>query len=196
MDKAGIRYEVVNEGAAHYGPKMDFKIKSVIGNEYGISTNQIDLYMPERFDLKYTDKDGQEKYVVVQHRAPLGSSERFVGFLIEHFAGAFPLWLSPVQAIVIPISETHLEYAYKVQKELQKEGLRVEVSDREDTMQAKIRQAQEQKIPYMLIVGDREAKEESVSVRLRTEEKPGTVSVKDFAQKAGKLSKDRSLTLW
>ena len=187
---------MVNEGAAHYGPKMDFKIKSAIGTEYGISTNQIDLYMPERFDLTYIDKDGQEKPVIVQHRSPLGSSERFVGFLIEHFAGAFPVWLSPVQAVVIPISDKQLDYAQKVQKTLKEKGLRVEVDDRSETMQAKIRDAQVQKVPYMLVVGGREEEKDQVSVRLRTGE---DLKAKDLAEVAEKLTNiylTKSLNLW
>lgn len=196
MEKAGVEYKVVNEGAAHYGPKMDFKIKSAIGTEYGISTNQIDLYMPERFDLTYIDKDGQEKPVIVQHRSPLGSSERFVGFLIEHFAGAFPVWLSPVQAVVIPISDKQLDYAQKVQKTLKEKGLRVEVDDRSETMQAKIRDAQVQKVPYMLVVGGREEEKDQVSVRLRTGE---DLKAKDLAEVAEKLTNiylTKSLNLW
>src|SRR3972149_4676278 len=156
MDKAGVKYVVEDEGAAHYGPKMDFKIKSAIGTEYGISTNQIDLFMPRRFDLKYVDKDGLEKYVVVQHRAPLGSSERFVGFLLEHFAGALPTWLSPVQAIVLPITDKHLDYADRIQNTMIAADIRSEINDKSEPLNARIRDAEMQKIPYILVVGDRE----------------------------------------
>jgi threonyl-tRNA synthetase len=196
MDKAGIKYTVVNEGAAHYGPKMDFKIKSAIGNEYGISTNQIDLFMPQRFDLKYTDKDGNEKYVVVQHRAPLGSSERFVGFLLEHFAGAFPTWLAPVQIEMIPIGEKHQEYAEQVAKTFREKGLRIDVDSRNETMQAKIRDAQGQKIPYMFIMGDREAQEGTVSVRLRSGENLGAKPVAEVLEHINSIYLTKSLKLW
>ncbi len=196
MDRAGIEYEVVNEGAAHYGPKMDFKIKSAIGNEYGISTNQIDLFMPQQFDLKYIDKNGNEKYVIVQHRAPLGSSERFVGFLLEHFAGALPVWLSPVQAEIIPIGEKHLEYAKKVVEQLKDSNIRVEVDSRSETMQAKIRDAQNQKIPYMLIVGDREAEKGLVSVRLRTGETHNGIVLNEVVDKIANKYLTKALDLW
>ena len=130
MDKAGIKYVVQNEGAAHYGPKMDFKIKSAIGTEYGISTNQIDLFMPRRFNLKYTDAQGNDQYPVVQHRAPLGSSERFVGFLIEHYAGAFPLWLAPVQVVIIPISDKFVPFALSILDSLKFANIRTELNDK------------------------------------------------------------------
>ncbi len=196
MEKAGVKYKVVNEGAAHYGPKMDFKIKSVIGTEYGISTNQIDLYMPERFGLTYIDKDGQEKPVIVQHRSPLGSSERFVGFLIEHFAGAFPVWLSPVQAVIIPISDKQLGYAKKVAATLKEKGLRVDVDGRSETMQAKIRDAQMQKVPYMLVVGEREEEKDQVSVRLRTGEDLKAKDLTEVAEKLTNIYLTKSLNLW
>ena len=196
MDKAGIKYEIVNEGAAHYGPKMDFKVKSAIGSEYGISTNQIDLYMPQRFDLKYIDKDGTEKYVVVQHRAPLGSSERFVGFLIEHFAGAFPVWLSPIQVVIIPISDKHFDYADKVKDKLIQKNIRVEVDTRNETMQSKIRDAQNQKTPYMLIVGDKEMENNTASVRLRTEENLGAKNIDEIAAKISEKYLTKARDLW
>jgi threonyl-tRNA synthetase len=196
MDKAGIKYTVVNEGAAHYGPKMDFKIKSAIGNEYGISTNQIDLFMPRRFDLKYSDKDGNEKYVVVQHRAPLGSSERFVGFLLEHFAGAFPTWLAPVQAEIIPIGEKHQEYAQKVATAFRAKGLRIEVDNRNETMQARIRDAQGQKVPYMFILGDKEVQDETISVRLRTGENLGAKPLEEVLEHIADIYLTKSLKLW
>jgi len=196
MDKAGIKYKVVDEGAAHYGPKMDFKIKSAIGTEYGISTNQIDLYMPQRFNLTYTDKEGNEKLVVVQHRAPLGSSERFVGFLLEHFAGALPVWLAPVQVVVIPIGEKHQEYAREAGAIIKGASLRVEVDDRNDTMQAKIRDAQNQKVPYMLIIGDKEAQSDTVSIRLRTGENLGAKPLAETAEHIKQIYLTKSLKLW
>jgi len=196
LDKSGIEYTVVNEGAAHYGPKMDFKIKSAIGTEYGISTNQIDLYMPEKFGLKYVDKDGKEKPVIVQHRAPLGSSERFIGFLMEHFAGAFPVWLSPVQVQIIPIGEKHLKYAREVSQKFKDKKIRTFVDDRSETMQAKIRDAQIKKIPYMLIVGDKEVENNKVSVRLRTEENLGARTIDEVISKVEEMYLTKSLNLW
>lgn len=191
MDKAGIKYVVENEGAAHYGPKMDFKIKSVIGTEYGISTNQIDLYMPQRFDLKYIDKNGEEKYAVVQHRAPLGSSERFVGFLIEHYAGAFPTWLSPVQVAVIPVSEKFTEYAQKVKEQLFESEVRVELDDSDDSLGKRIAEATKQKIPYMLVVGEKEEKEGTVAVREREGEKQVVMKLEEFEEKIKKEISER-----
>ncbi|MEK7112863.1 MAG: threonine--tRNA ligase, partial [Patescibacteria group bacterium] len=166
--------------AAFYGPKIDFVIHSSIGREFGISTNQIDLYMGERFKLTYTDKDGKEKTPVIIHRAPLGSHERFVGFLIEHFAGAFPVWLSPVQVKILPITERNLTYARKVSEKLSQEDIRVEVDERNETLQAKIRDAQLAKIPYMLIIGDKEEKEGSVSKRDRSGKDSGPQKLEKF----------------
>jgi len=180
MEKSGVKYKVENEGAAHYGPKMDFKIKSAIGTEYGISTNQIDLFMPRRFDLKYTDRDGSEKYVVVQHRAPLGSSERFVGFLLEHFAGNLPTWLNPVQVKVLPISDRHLDYAKAAHQKLLDNNIRSELDDRNDTLKGKIRDAQLQKSSYMLVLGDKEVTDNLVSVRSRSGENTAGQNIEKF----------------
>ncbi len=180
MDKAGIKYVVENEGAAHYGPKMDFKIKSAIGTEYGISTNQIDLFMPRRFDLKYIDSDGKEKFVIVQHRAPLGSSERFVGFLLEHFAGALPTWLTPVQVKVLPISEKHLSYAQEIFSKLIQSSVRAELDDRNESLNARIRDAQMEKVSYMLILGDKEVSANTVTERARSGKMDGPFPIETF----------------
>ena len=196
MEKFGIEYQAEDEGAAHYGPKMDLKIKSAIGNEYAVSTNQIDLFMPKKFNLTYVDQDGQEKFVVVQHRAPLGSSERFVGFLTEHFAGNFPVWLSPLQVKIIPIGEKHIEQAQKLEKELKNIGIRVETDARSETMQSKIRDSQMFKVPYMIILGDKEAQNDTVSVRLRTGENVGAVGTSEFLTKIKEIYLTKSLKLW
>ena len=193
MDKAGVKYVVEDEGAAHYGPKMDFKIKSAIGTEYGISTNQIDLFMPRRFDLKYTDRDGSQKYVIVQHRAPLGSSERFVGFLLEHFAGAFPVWLAPVQLAVLPITDPHHDYAQKVHQSLKDSGIRSELDARNEPLSARVRDWELQKVPYILAVGDREAQDNSVSVRKRGIAKTFSQSMPQFSASVIKEIATRSL---
>ena len=164
--------------AAFYGPKIDFIIRSSVGREFAISTNQVDLYMGGRFNLKYTDQNGKDQIPVIIHRAPLGSHERFIGFLIEHFGGAFPVWLAPVQAIIIPITERNNEYAKKVMDELV--GIRAEIDSRGETMQAKIRDAQLQKVPYMLIVGDREEKENKVALRTREGVDMGAINMLEF----------------
>ncbi len=202
MKKAKIDYEVVHEGAAHYGPKMDFKIKSVIGTEYGISTNQIDLYMPERFNLTYKDKDGQDKLVIVQHRAPLGSDERFIGFLIENFAGKFPLWISPKHAIIIPVSEKFNEYARKIQEQLAAAGweknlqIRIDVDESNESVGKKIRTAEKKKYPYMLVVGDKEKDSGNLTVRTRDLKEQRQFAAKEFADKLVTNVNDRELKLF
>ena len=153
--------------AAFYGPKIDFVVKDVIGREWQLGTIQVDYNLPERFDLGYVGSDNQLHRPVIIHRAPFGSMERFCGVLIEHFAGAFPVWLSPVQVMVMPISERHHEYAQGLAAELREHGVRVEVDSRNEKVNLKIREAQVQKIPYMLLVGDKEIQSGSVSVRTR-----------------------------
>ena len=158
--------EAVGE-AAFYGPKLDIMVRDVLGREFAASTNQVDLYLPERFDLEYVDADGSRQRPAMIHRAPIGSLERFFAFLTEQHAGAFPVWLSPVQAVVIPIADRHAEYAESVAATLRAENIRVEVDGRSERMQHKIRDAQMQKTPYMLVVGDREAEAGAAAVRLR-----------------------------
>jgi threonyl-tRNA synthetase len=166
--------------AAFYGPKIDFIIKSSIGREFAISTNQIDLFMGDRFGLKYIDNEGNEETPVIIHRAPLGSHERFIGFLIEHFGGNFPTWLSPVQVKILPITERNLEYSQTALAKLRKANIRVEMDERNETLGAKIRNAQNQKVSYMLIVGDKEEKDFKVSVRSRSGDDKGPMSLDDF----------------
>jgi len=187
MDESGYRYVEGKGEAAFYGPKIDFMIKSAIGTEYTISTNQLDFLATQTFDLKYIGEDGAEHPVYVIHRAPLGTHERFTAFLIEHFAGAFPVWLAPVQARVIPISDKAGNYAQKVLKTLfdapvtnGTAGLRVDIDAANERMQKKIRDAQLQKIPYMLVVGEREAAEGKVAVRLRSGKDLGTMPLETF----------------
>jgi len=159
-------------------------VRDGLGREWQLSTIQFDFTLPERFDMVYVGEDGQEHRPYMIHRALLGSMERFMGVLIEHFAGAFPVWLSPVQAVLIPIADRHVAYAREVSQSLRQAGLRVEVDDRGERMNAKIRDAQNQKIPYMLVVGDREAEKGAVAVRLRSEENLGALSVQAFIEKA------------
>ena len=168
LDAAGRPY-TINEGdGAFYGPKIDFDVTDAIGRKWQCATIQLDYMMPERFDLKYTGADNAEHRPVIIHRAIFGSIERFVALMIEHFAGAWPLWLAPVQAVVMPISDRHRDYAAGVRDRLAAAGLRVELDDRQEKIGYKIREAQLQKIPYMLVAGDREAAEGAVSVRSRS----------------------------
>ena len=168
-----LPHDVDEGGAVFYGPKIDVKLLDTLGREWQCTTIQFDFNLPERFDVTYIGEDGREHRPYMVHRALMGSMERFFGVLIEHYAGAFPLWLAPVQAAVIPIADRHLEYARKVADSLRAAGLRAEVDDRGERMQAKIRDAQLQKIAYMLVVGDREAEAGAVAVRLRSGEDLG-----------------------
>jgi threonyl-tRNA synthetase len=170
IEAAGLPYEVDEGGGAFYGPKIDLKVNDALGREWQLSTIQFDFNLPERFGLEYTGEDGQPKRPYMVHRALLGSMERFFGVLIEHYAGAFPLWLAPVQAMVIPIADRHVDYARQVAEKLKAADFRVEVDERGERMQAKIRDAQLQKVPFMLVVGDKEAEAGAVSVRRRSGE--------------------------
>ena len=175
----------VNEGdGAFYGPKLDFDITDAIGRQWQCATIQLDYQMPERFDLKYIGADNAEHRPVVIHRAIFGSFERFIALLIEHYAGAFPLWLAPVQAIVLPIADRHAQYARSVRDRLAAAGLRVELDERQEKIGYKIREAQLQKVPYMLVSGDREAAEGTVSVRSRSGGDQGARGVEEFVKQA------------
>lgn len=192
MEISKVPYVVQNDGAAFYGPKIDFQIKSTIGRVFTASTNQIDLFMPKKFDLKYLDKDGQEKYVVCIHRAPLGTHERFIGFLIEHFAGNFPTWLSPVQVKILPISEKQMAYAQEVFAELKAKGIRVELDETNETLGKKIRSAKMQKIPYLIVIGEKEMDEKTITVETRGGDKGEKQTLAEFAEKIGKEVKERN----
>jgi threonyl-tRNA synthetase len=185
LDASGLDYEEEPGEAAFYGPKADFLARDVLGREWQLSTIQVDFIQPARLGLTYVGEDGQEHIPVVLHRAVTGSTERFLGVVIEHFAGAFPVWLAPVQAVLIPIADRHVPYAREVAEELARAGLRAEVNDRPERMNAKIRDAQKQKVPYMLVVGDQEVESKQVALRLRSGENPGPVSVDDFVSRAG-----------
>ena len=182
LDANGIDYfEAVGE-AAFYGPKADFLARDVLGREWQLSTIQVDFILPSKLKLTYIGEDNEEHIPVVIHRAVTGSTERFMGVVIEHFAGAFPVWLAPVQTVLIPIADRHLSYIQEVAKQLQNEGLRVKIDDRSERMNAKIRDAQKQKIPYMLVVGDREVENQEVALRLRSGDNPGAISVDNFIE--------------
>ncbi len=183
VEDRGLPYEVDEGGAVFYGPKIDVKLVDAIGREWQCTTVQFDFNLPERFDMTYVAADGSRQRPYMVHRAMLGSMERFMGVLIEHYAGAFPVWLAPVQAVVIPIADRHLGHAEAVARRLREADLRVEVDDRQERMQAKIRDAQLQKVPYMLIVGDREVQAGGAAVRLRSGEDLGTVPLDEIASR-------------
>jgi threonyl-tRNA synthetase len=180
LHRADIPFQVDEGGGAFYGPKIDLKVYDALGREWQLSTIQFDFNESENFDLTYVGEDGQQHRPYMIHRALLGSMERFFGVLIEHYGGAFPVWLSPVQVAVIPIADRHNAPGRQVMEELQAAGIRAELDDSSDRMNAKIRNAQLQKIPYMLVIGDREAAEGTVNVRLRNGEQRGTQSLGEF----------------
>jgi threonyl-tRNA synthetase len=182
--------------AAFYGPKIDIQMRNVSGKEETAFTVQYDFVAPKRFDLYYVNEKGKRAEPVVIHRSSIGSLERTIAFLIEHYAGAFPVWLSPVQAVIIPISQQHNRYGQKIEEELKGAGVRVELDDRSETMQAKIRDAQLQKIPYMLIVGGKEQKNKSVSIRLRDGKDLGPKKVSSFIKKISEIIQKKETTLW
>ena len=182
LNKKGMSYKVNEGDGAFYGPKIDFHLKDSIGRTWQCGTIQLDFQMPERFDLTYIGPDGEKHRPVMIHRVIFGSIERFIGILIEHYAGAFPVWLAPIQARILPISEKHMDYACKVRNQLEEAGIRVELDERNEKIGYKIREAQMQKVPYMLIVGDKEAGEGSVSVREREKGDMGQRFIDDFIE--------------
>ncbi|MDP6453156.1 MAG: threonine--tRNA ligase [SAR202 cluster bacterium] len=183
LEGRGLEYEVEEGGGAFYGPKIDIHIKDAIGRLWQCTTVQFDFNLPRRFGLKYIGDDGQEHMPYMVHRALFGSLERFMGVLIEHFGGAFPTWLAPVQALIIPIADRHQEYADQVRAKLLEADVRVETDARSERMGFKIREAQLQKVPYMLVVGDREIEAGAVGVRLRSGEDLGAISVEELVER-------------
>jgi len=183
LEHEGVAY-VINEGdGAFYGPKIDFHIKDCLGREWQCGTIQLDFQMPERFDLNYIGEDGEKHRPVMLHRVIFGSIERFIGILIEHFAGAFPVWLAPVQVKILPIADSHKEYSEKLVKKFEDLGIRVELDSRQEKIGYKIREAQLQKVPYMLIIGDKEVEANAVGVRSRKDGDIGQMNFEDFAKK-------------
>jgi threonyl-tRNA synthetase len=191
----GLEYEIDEGGGAFYGPKIDLKIKDALGREWQMTTIQFDFNEPERFDMSYIDADGRQKRPYMVHRALLGSLERFFGVLIEHFGGAFPVWIAPEQIAVIPVAEGFNEYAKKAAAELKARDLRVSVELDDSRLNAKIRDCQNRKIPYMLVVGEREAGEGTVSIRLRDGRQLPPMKIADFAEYAVKKANSRDLEL-
>jgi len=184
-------FEASNE-AAFYGPKIDIQMKNFAGKEDTVFTVQYDFVGPKRFSLRYRDNDGLEKEPIVIHRSSIGAIERTMAFLIEHYAGAFPVWLSPVQVVIIPISDRHVEYARKLETQLKAANVRVEVDDASERMNQKIRQAQLQKVPYMLVIGDKEAEAGTVNVRLRTGDQLASASIGDFQARIKRIIENKS----
>lgn len=184
IEEVGLDYRRVEGEAVFYGPKIDIQVRDALQRAWQITTIQFDFWLPEAFEMEYIGQDGESHRPYMVHRALLGSMERFFGVLIEHYKGAFPVWLAPVQAIMIPIADRHIAYAQEVASHLKTEGLRVEVDDSGDRMNAKIRDAQNANIPFMLIVGDREQEAGTVSLRLRSEEDLGSVSLAAFVERA------------
>ncbi len=182
IEEKGIPYRINEGDGAFYGPKLDFHIEDSLGRTWQCGTIQLDMNLPERFGVDYVGEDGQKHQAVMIHRACFGSMERFIGILIEHYAGAFPTWLAPVQVKIMPISEKHVEYAKKLQKAFRNAYVRVELDDRNEKIGYKIRQAQLEKVPYMLVVGDAEAAEGTVAVRKRGEGEMGTMKWEDFME--------------
>ena len=191
LDHLEIPYTVGIDEAAFYGPKLDIQIKNVYGKEDTLITIQIDQLLAEKFGMEYVDRDGQKKNPYIIHRTSLGCYERTLALLIEKYAGAFPLWLAPVQIKMLPIADRHLDYAYEVKKLMEEKGLRVEIDDRNEKIGYKIREARLQKVPYMLVIGDNEVENRTLSVRERGENGDlGAMSVEEFITRA--VEEDRN----
>jgi threonyl-tRNA synthetase len=186
LKKEKVSFEIKPKEGSFYGPKIDLHIEDSLGRDWQLSTLQLDVQMPKSFGATYVDKDGKEKTPVMIHKALFGSIERFIGILVEHFGGAFPTWLAPVQVKILPIADRHASYAKKVYDEFQAASIRVELDDRNETLQSKIRDAQVQKIPYMLIVGDKERVQKKVALRSREKGDEGVVEIKEVVEKVKK----------
>ncbi len=182
LARLGLPYKIDPGEGVFYGPKIDIKFRDILGRGWQGPTIQVDFNLPQRFNVTYIGEDGQEHLVAMVHRTVLGSMERFLASLIEHYSGAFPVWLAPVQVAVIPVADRHLDYAHKLEAELKGEGVRIKVDDRSERINSKIRQAQLDKIPYMLVVGDKEVASSTVSVRLRSGEQLSSLSVESFKE--------------
>jgi threonyl-tRNA synthetase len=193
LEKSGVPFFEAEDEAAFYGPKIDVQIWSVIGREFTLATNQLDFAVPERFNLTYKDKDGTDKTPICIHRAPLSTHERFIGFLIEHFAGAFPVWLSPTQVQIVPVADVFNDYAKELSDKLRAENLRVKIDDSDDSFSKKIRNAELMKIPYIVIVGEKEVADKSVSIRVFKTKAQETLDAQKFVEQVAKEYKNRSL---
>jgi threonyl-tRNA synthetase len=192
LKRMNIPFKYIPGEAVFYGPKIDVKLVDAIGRPWQLTTVQFDFNLPRRFNLEYTGPDGHAHTPVMVHRALFGSIERFFGVLIEHYTGAFPVWLAPVQAVVLPISDKHLAYAQEVFAKLRQAKLRVQLDDRNEKLNPRIRDAQMQKVPFMLVVGDREAQNQSVSVRRRDTGDAGSRPLSEFIDWAQQLIDTRA----
>ena len=181
--KSGLPFVEVADEAAFYGPKIDIQLWSSIGKEFTIATNQVDFAQAERFDLTFMNEHNEKERPIIIHRAPLGTHERFIGFLLEHYAGKFPVWLSPEQVAILPISDKYLDYAKEVQTTLRKAGLEVTLDDRAEKIGKKIRDTEIKRVPYMLVVGEKEANDKAVSVRRQGKGDLGSMPLTDFTAK-------------
>ena len=195
LARLNMEYEVDPGGGVFYGPKIDIKLEDALGRAWQGPTTQVDFNLPQRFDVTYIGEDSREHQVAMVHRTVLGSMERFLASLIEHYAGAFPVWLAPVQVTVIPVADRHLEYAHQIEAELRNESVRVKVDGRSERMNLKIRQAQLEKVPYMLVVGDKEVASATVSVRLRTGEQLPSQTIGDFKSSIKRIIAERAIEL-
>ena len=190
--KNNVPFVEVPDEAAFYGPKIDVQIRSAIGREFTLATNQVDFAQAERFNLEYTNEKGDKEHPLIIHRAPLSTHERFIGFLLEHYGGNFPMWLSPTQVVIIPVADRHIEYASFVEKKLCEAGLRIKLDSRTERMGNKIRQAQSMKIPCMVILGDKEVNEGTISVRLRSGEQRNNMETENVTAMLGKTVMDKN----
>jgi threonyl-tRNA synthetase len=195
LDHMRLSYKIDPGEGVFYGPKIDIKLKDALGHAWQGPTIQVDFNLPQRFEVTYIGEDSKEHLVVMVHRTVLGSMERFLGCLIEHYGGAFPVWLAPVQVVVIPIADRHLDYARLVEAELKSQKIRAQVDSRSERMNLKIREAQLQKVPYMLVVGDREEANQTISVRRRDGRDVGEKSTEDFGHMVRSAMEARSFEL-
>ncbi len=193
MKKAQVPVVEVADEAAFYGPKIDVQVWSAIGREFTLATNQVDFAVPKRMDVTYVDTDGQSKYPLVIHRAPLGTHERFIGFLIEHFGGSFPTWLAPIQVAVLPVSDKFLDFAREIVNDLYAAGVRVKLDDTNESLGKKIRGAELKKIPYMLVIGEKEVEQQSVAARCYKTKEQDVMKVGDFKDKLLQEIRERNL---
>ncbi len=186
LDKAGMEYKINEGDGAFYGPKIDFHLIDAIGREWQCGTIQLDFQLPQRFELEYMGADGEKHRPIMIHRVLYGSIERFIGILTEHYAGAFPVWIAPVQVKVLPVSDKFMDYAMEVAAQLDSEGIRVEVDKRSEKLGWKIREAQKEKVPYMLVVGEKDMNDKTVSVRSRKQGDEGAVALCEFMDRVKK----------
>jgi threonyl-tRNA synthetase len=193
LEESNKNFFILEGDGAFYGPKIDILMKDSLGREWQMGTIQLDFQLPRRFNLKYTDKDGAEKTPVVIHRVIYGSFERFIGIITEHFGGNFPVWLSPVQAKIIPISDKFEDYTNEVFQKLKDSKIRVEIDNRNETLGSKIRDAQNEKIPYMLIIGQKEVSDQNITVRKNNSKDMETFSVTEFLEFITKTINTKSL---